>query len=121
MAATMKAAAKPAPQSQQTSKPSTRIDKPPGQASRGSKEASPAESGSDLKAQQPARTKKKVTGKPTGLKREQSDLFKSFSKPKAKLNREDTGSSVGDSPAPSAAQSVRVHGLSIIGLRAKYD
>ncbi|SLM33999.1 DNA polymerase subunit Cdc27 [Lasallia pustulata] len=103
--ATTKPAAKSAPQTQQASKPSTRIEKPASQASRDGKEASPAESGSDIKSQKPARTNKKATGKPTGLKREQSDLFKSFSKPRAKLNREDTASSVGDSPAPSAAQS----------------
>ena len=101
---------KSAPHNQQASKPPTRVEKPASQASRGSKEASPAESGSDVRSQQSARTNRKATGKPRGLKREQSDLFKSFSKPKAKLNREETGSSAGDSPALSAAQSVSVHG-----------
>lgn len=51
----------------------------------------------------------KPPSKPATLKREQSDIFKSFSKPTAKLKREDTGSSTGTSPAPSAAQAVRTH------------
>ncbi|MCJ1300326.1 hypothetical protein MMC08_003122, partial [Hypocenomyce scalaris] len=100
-----KPAPKPAGQSQQASTPSTKAEKASSQASRDSKEASPTDSGPEVKSQQPARTNKKTIGKPTAIKREQSDLFKSFSKPKAKLNREDTGSSVGDSPAPSAVQS----------------
>lgn len=107
---TTKPAPKSAPHSQQTSKPSAKVEKQTNHASRVREEASLAESGSDLKSQQPARTTKKAPGKPTSLTREQSDLFKAFSKPKAKLHREDTGSSVGDSPAPSVvAQSVRVH------------
>ncbi|KAL2039809.1 hypothetical protein N7G274_007209 [Stereocaulon virgatum] len=46
----------------------------------------------------------KPSSKPATLKREQSDIFKSFSKPTANLKKEDTGSSTGTSPAPSAAQ-----------------
>lgn len=49
---------------------------------------------------------KKATAKPANLKREQSDLFKSFSKPRAKFNKEDTGSSAGDSPVPVTEHSV---------------
>ena len=44
--------------------------------------------------------------KPANSKREQSDLFKSFSKPLAKVQRENTGSSVGESSAPATDQSV---------------
>ena len=53
----------------------------------------------------------KPSSKPASLKREQSDIFKSFSKPKAKSKRQDPGGFTGASPAPSAAQPVRVHSL----------
>ena len=48
----------------------------------------------------------KPTSKPALLKREQSDIFKSFSKPKAKLKKEDTDSSTTVSFAPVAEQAV---------------
>jgi len=51
-------------------------------------------------------TEKKPTSKPAAPKREQSDIFQSFSRPKAKLTKEDTGSSIGVSPAPASRQSV---------------
>lgn len=50
---------------------------------------------------------KKPLSKPISLKREQSDIFKSFSKPGAKFIREATDSSAGTSPAPSNPQLVR--------------
>lgn len=52
---------------------------------------------------------KKATSKLSGIKREQSDIFKSFSKPKPKpkLNREGTGSTVGESSAISSVHLVR--------------
>ncbi|KAI4131579.1 MAG: hypothetical protein LQ347_002916 [Umbilicaria vellea] len=102
--ASTKPALKSALPSQHTRKLSTKIEKQASHASEGGKEASSADSGSDLTSQQPKRTTKKATGKPTGPRREQSDLFKAFAKPKAKLNRDDTGSSVGDLPAPPVAQ-----------------
>lgn len=107
--ASTKPALKSALPSQHTRKLSTKIEKQASHASEGGKEASSADSGSDLTSQQPKRTTKKATGKPTGPRREQSDLFKAFAKPKAKLNRDDTGSSVGDLPAPPVAQLVRVY------------
>lgn len=58
-------------------------------------------------------TDKKSTSKPKPLKQERSDIFKSFSKPKAKINREDTGSSAGASPAPTNVPSVRTRVLTI--------
>ncbi|KAL8886106.1 MAG: hypothetical protein Q9192_006538 [Flavoplaca navasiana] len=51
--------------------------------------------------QQSSQLKKPATKTP-GLKREQSDIFKSFAKPPNKLSRENTGSSAGASPAPKA-------------------
>ncbi|KAI4125814.1 MAG: hypothetical protein LQ338_004055 [Usnochroma carphineum] len=44
----------------------------------------------------------KAATKPSGLKRDASDIFKSFAKPRATLARENTGSSKGASPAPQA-------------------
>lgn len=46
--------------------------------------------------------------KPSAAKREQSDIFRSFSKPKPKLKHEDTDISTGASPAPNTAHSVSI-------------
>ncbi|KAI9724120.1 MAG: hypothetical protein M1812_000839 [Candelaria pacifica] len=51
-------------------------------------------------------TDSKLATKPSSLKRDKSDIFKSFAKSKASLKKEDTGSSAGASPAPSVAESV---------------
>jgi len=58
---------------------------------------------SSAKTEEPRSSDKKTTIRPPIMRKEQSDIFKSFSKPKAKLNREDTGSSAGASPAASTA------------------
>ncbi|KAI4261120.1 MAG: hypothetical protein L6R42_003673 [Xanthoria sp. 1 TBL-2021] len=55
----------------------------------------------DETPQQSSQQKKPAT-KTHGLKREQSDIFKSFAKPPNKVSRENTGSSVGASQAPKA-------------------
>ncbi|KAI4258996.1 MAG: hypothetical protein L6R42_004809 [Xanthoria sp. 1 TBL-2021] len=47
---------------------------------------------------------KRSAAKTPGLRREQSDIFKSFAKPANKVSRENTGSSVGASPAPKAVR-----------------
>ncbi|KAL8997423.1 MAG: hypothetical protein Q9169_003286 [Polycauliona sp. 2 TL-2023] len=57
----------------------------------------------DETPQQSSQSKKPATKTP-GLKREQSDIFKSFAKPSNKLSRENTGSSVGASPAPEVVR-----------------
>jgi len=64
----------------------------------------------EVKPEQPkaATTSKKPAGKPPAMKREMSDIFKSFSKPKPKLAREETGSSHGGTPAPETPQSVSI-------------
>ncbi|KAL9130635.1 MAG: hypothetical protein Q9175_006970 [Cornicularia normoerica] len=59
----------------------------------------------DIKADRPRDVENKPAGKPVVVKRDQSDIFKSFSKPKAKLKHEDTGSSTGASLAPNRAHS----------------
>ncbi|KAL8853521.1 MAG: hypothetical protein Q9221_001680 [Calogaya cf. arnoldii] len=53
----------------------------------------------DETPQQSSQQKKPATKTP-GLKREQSDIFRSFAKPSNKVSRENTGSSAGTSPAP---------------------
>lgn len=50
---------------------------------------------------------KKATSKSVPLKREKSDIFKSFSKPKAKLNKEDSNSSVEGSHTSTTVIPVR--------------
>ncbi|KAI9789437.1 MAG: hypothetical protein M1835_001680 [Candelina submexicana] len=50
-------------------------------------------------------TDSKPTTRPSSLKRDKSDIFKSFAKAKSSLKREHTGSSAGGSPAPSVAES----------------
>lgn len=72
------------------------------------KSTSQAAVAQDSKAEQPRDVGKKPAIKPSVAKREQSDIFKSFSKPKAKLKNEDTSSSTGASPAPNAAHSVSI-------------
>ena len=67
----------------------------------------------DLKAERPRVVERKPTSKPAVMKREQSNIFKSFSKPKAKLKQEDTGSSSGASPVPDSADSVSTLSLAI--------
>lgn len=49
---------------------------------------------------------RKQIGKQPSLRRDQSDIFKSFSKSRGKLKREDTDSSVAASPPISAVDSV---------------
>ena len=69
----------------------------------------------EVKQEQPkaATTSKKPTGKTPAMKREMSDIFKSFSKPKSKLTKEETGSSHGGTPAPETPQSVSFNLLEI--------
>ncbi|KAL9002539.1 MAG: hypothetical protein Q9188_004537 [Gyalolechia gomerana] len=43
---------------------------------------------------------KKIVSRAPSLKRDQSDIFKSFAKPRAQISRENTDSSAGASPAP---------------------
>ncbi|KAL8668713.1 MAG: hypothetical protein Q9168_006671 [Polycauliona sp. 1 TL-2023] len=50
--------------------------------------------------QQQSTQQKKPATKTPALKKEKSDIFKSFAKPPTKISRENTGSSVGVSPAP---------------------
>ncbi|KAI9705567.1 MAG: hypothetical protein M1836_006323 [Candelina mexicana] len=50
-------------------------------------------------------TDSKPTTRPSSLRRDKPDIFKSFAKSKASLKREHTGSSAGTSPAPSVAES----------------
>ncbi|CAD6584828.1 MAG: hypothetical protein ASARMPREDX12_006640 [Alectoria sarmentosa] len=60
---------------------------------------------SDIKAERPRDVEKKPASQPIAAKREQSDIFKSFSRPRAKLKHDDTASSTGASPAPNTAYS----------------
>ncbi|KAL8699139.1 MAG: hypothetical protein Q9224_001548, partial [Gallowayella concinna] len=53
--------------------------------------------------QKSSQEKKPATKAPT-MKREQSDIFKSFSKPQPKLSRENTQSSTGASPTPKVVR-----------------
>lgn len=71
------------------------------------KASSQAEVKPAVKSQPPRKTEKKATSKVSNLKREQSDIFKSFSKPKPRLNRENTGNSAGTTSAIATAHSVR--------------
>ncbi|MCJ1225014.1 hypothetical protein MMC12_001661 [Toensbergia leucococca] len=59
------------------------------------------ESKPDMDSQQPKNGSKRAIVKTPAIKREQSDFFKSMSKPKTKLDRENTDSSTGASPAPT--------------------
>ena len=56
----------------------------------------------EIKREDSKGSDKRTTVKPPMKNREHSDIFKSFSKSKAKLNREDTGSSAEASPVTSA-------------------
>ena len=67
---------------------------------------SQAATAQDIKTGQPRNTENKPASKPAAAKREQSDIFKSFSKPRTKLKKEDTSSSTSASPAPNIAHSV---------------
>ena len=62
----------------------------------------------DLKAERQRDVEKKPTSKPPRAKREQSDAFKSFSKPNVKLKHEDTAISNDASPTPNTALSVSI-------------
>lgn len=62
----------------------------------------------DTKAEGARDVEKKPASKPLAVKREPSDIFKSFSRPKSSLKRENTGTSAGASPAPTTAPSVRI-------------
>jgi len=105
-----KSVSKPSSKPQETSKPdkksSTLFDRPPS-SGRASKSTPQTECEPEPKLERAKDVDRKAASKPANLKREQSDLFKSFSKPKAKLKREDTGSSAGESPAPATEPSVR--------------
>ena len=59
------------------------------------------------------RLENKGNRKPSGIKREQSDIFKSFTKPKPKLKREDTDSSVGESSSIPSVALVRQYSVCI--------
>lgn len=61
----------------------------------------------DQTRQQSAQEKKGASKTP-GLKREQSDIFKSFSKPQAKVSRTNTESSVEASSTPKTVRCVKV-------------
>ena len=52
-----------------------------------------------VKSERPTSTTKKPAGKAASTKRENSDIFKSFSKSKPKIERRDTESSVDTTPA----------------------
>ncbi|KAK4696138.1 DNA polymerase delta subunit 3, partial [Lecanoromycetidae sp. Uapishka_2] len=71
----------------------------PSSSGKAAKSMPQVESISEPKTARANEPDKKAMAKPAKLKREQSDLFKSFSKPSVKLKREDTGSSAEDSPA----------------------
>lgn len=59
----------------------------------------------DIQAKRPRDLEGKSANKPAPAKREQSDIFKSFSKPKANLKHENTASSTSASPAPNRGHS----------------
>ena len=63
-------------------------------------------SGADAENSRRESTASKSAGKVRSVKKEQSDIFRSFSKPKPRLTRENTDSSAGPSPAPAASLSV---------------
>lgn len=60
----------------------------------------------NAKADLPRASGKAAASKPANVKREQSDIFKSFSKPKAKLQNEDTDTLTVPPSAPATALSV---------------
>lgn len=66
-----------------------------------SQDSSRAEIKPKVKTEDSKSSDKKINSKPPATKREHSDIFKSFSKPRAKLSRESTSSSTG-APAPAA-------------------
>ena len=76
------------------------------------------QSQSEGKLDYPKVTSNKATGKTPGLKREHSDIFKSFSKSSPKLVRQGTGSSVEVNPAAKVPQSVSVLGQSTLEIIA---
>lgn len=80
-------------------------DKPSDRSSSSDKSTSQDALTSAKKAERPRDVEKKPASKPSAAKREQSDIFKSFSKPKTKLRHEDTGSSTAASPAANIAPS----------------
>ena len=72
------------------------------------------ESKPDMDSQQPKNGSKRAIVKTPAIKREQSDFFKSMSKPKTKLDRENTDSSTGASPAPTIVFSVSLVLVSLL-------
>ncbi|KAL9120787.1 MAG: hypothetical protein Q9187_002662 [Circinaria calcarea] len=64
-----------------------------------------SEAKQDIKQPQPTGSSKKTATKPPAMKRDQSSIFKQFSKAKPKIPREETGSSVDTSPAVTTLQS----------------
>ncbi|KAL8692716.1 MAG: hypothetical protein Q9218_002305 [Villophora microphyllina] len=66
--------------------------------------SSQAESKPKEPARQPSSQEKKGVTKTPSLKREQSDIFKSFSKPQAKVSQKETDSSARASPVPQAVR-----------------
>jgi len=102
---------RPSGKSQEISKQDIKSGSPfdrPSSSGKASKSTPQAESKPEPKAERAKDADKKVAPKAASLKREQSGLFKSFSKPKAKLKKEVTGSSAGESPASATEPSVRI-------------
>ena len=60
----------------------------------------------EVKAERPSDVKKKPASKPSAVKREYSDIFKSFSKPKTKLKHDDAAIQTSASAAPDTAPPV---------------
>ncbi len=95
---------KPASSSQGTGKLILKNAKAPSEdTSASSKVGGEAHARSEARTEESKSSDKKTMTKPPSMRRQQSDIFKSFSKPKATLKREDTGSSTDASPAGSAA------------------
>ena len=76
------------------------------EANKTSSSINPSEAKPDVKQSQSTGTNKATTTKPPTMKREQSSIFKQFSKTKPKIAREGTGSSVDTFPAVTTPQSV---------------
>ncbi|MCJ1454329.1 hypothetical protein MMC28_004682 [Mycoblastus sanguinarius] len=95
--------------SQESSRPSTAntkcVDRP-SSSGKSSRSTPQAETKLEVKVEHSKNANKKPASKLPPMRREQSDIFKSFSKPKvAKLKREDTESSNDASPVPTIVKS----------------
>lgn len=71
------------------------------------KASSQAEVKPVVQSQPPPKSEKRAISKVSRPKREQPDIFKSFSKPKSKPSKEDTENSAGTSPVVTTTPSVR--------------